>query len=138
MNTNLCDHLLTGAGLSQPFALVVQPEGAAYLCPSCMVDHAHGLLATGVHAQVVADSIRVGTHCEHQPQGRTCFDCRDAVLGYLTRSGLKDVSLKIITRDTFPNPREKEETDRKRRIAAVEARQAQYFRWDRRRSGIRS
>lgn len=137
LNTTMCEHTLET--LTQPMALVVQPDAAQYLCPSCLADWVWAELKAGRTADAVASQVHVGDRCDHLSEGQTCFGCRDACLSYLSGSGLKDISLRIINRDQFPSPaREAEQAERKRRTAAVEARQAQYFRWDRRRAGIRA
>lgn len=77
----MCDHLLTGKGLNQPFALLAHPT-PLYGCPNCLADAVDGQLREGVPPANVAASLHFGD-CGHVDGHKPCWPCREAIAAEL-------------------------------------------------------
>jgi hypothetical protein len=65
----MCEHLIEGPQLNQPFALLAGDDGdAAYLCPTCLVTHIQHRIETQSPSEI--NAALSFAHCDHQEQSR--------------------------------------------------------------------
>jgi hypothetical protein len=74
----LCEHLIEGPQLRQPFALLASDDGAAYLCPTCLVTQVEGRLAVQAPSEI--NAALSFAHCDHvtDNRGTHCRICEVA------------------------------------------------------------